>query len=480
MFARRLLWWLMTAMCLVFAPMAAEFYWVNEHGGVATYAQVLSWTVSESFAFGAGSGFAIMTPHWRHMPDMLQIVLGVHAVLASIALCIGPFLFVEQLRTTRPKVHRRLGQTYVCLVVVAMVLSMIYLAYTPFDRIYGGAPFAVGLWGIAVLTLYTAVVGTWHILRRELEAHRSVMILNFAAMLIAPMLRLWWGVLGVVFDGVTQADTHVVALMILGVETFVGAIVVVHATRRPGATGRAIRQLQARAAERIVPLSTAAIGLGALAALLGVHQRLLRFAATSWSPARDAAFLLTEQGVFATHAPWFALEATALAALLVALPLRFRALYSGGPIAPRKMLGIAGLALAVSAAWTAQGLALWATGTAAWGSASFRLVLATALLSVTGPLMYGVLTRRSDLVRAFALHVFAVALSPAALLLFQLGFLGAGFAPEDAFLSAAVLAPTLTLSGSYYYTAYGSRARTGRWTTDADHAATPTPAGLPA
>ena len=183
-------WGLMTLMCLLFAPMAAEFYWTTVNATTATYAQLLALTVSESYAYGEGSGFAEMTPHWREMPHLNQLVLGVHAVLASVALVIGPFLFVGRIRHRWPQVHRRLGQSYVSLVVVAMILSAVYLLLTPMDRIYGGPPFAVGLWGIGFLTTYTALAGTWHILRGEQEAHRSVMILNFSAMLIAPVASL--------------------------------------------------------------------------------------------------------------------------------------------------------------------------------------------------------------------------------------------------------------------------------------------------
>ena len=78
--------------------MAAEFYWVNESGSLATYARVLSVVVSEPYALGPGSGIEVMTPHWRAMPDVLQVVLGVHAFLASVALCIGPFLFLDRLQ----------------------------------------------------------------------------------------------------------------------------------------------------------------------------------------------------------------------------------------------------------------------------------------------------------------------------------------------------------------------------------------------
>ena len=91
------------------------------------------------------------------------------------------------------------------------------------------------------------------------------------------------------------------------------------------------------------------------------------------------------------------------------------------------------------------------------------MVLATALLTCAAVMGYGVAADRGDLVRAFVLHIEALALAPLALALFELGFRAAGFTADDAFLSAGVLAPTLTLSAAYYYTAYGSRSRAVDW-----------------
>ena len=109
----RLLWWLMAALCLVFAPMAAEFYWVNASGGTATYARLLAVFVSEDYAYGPESGFAIMTPYWRGMPSVNQLVLGSHAVLAAVALALGPFALSSWVRRRWPSSHRRVGRAYV-------------------------------------------------------------------------------------------------------------------------------------------------------------------------------------------------------------------------------------------------------------------------------------------------------------------------------------------------------------------------------
>jgi hypothetical protein len=56
------------------------------------------------------------------------------------------------------------------------------------------------------------------------------------------------------------------------------------------------------------------------------------------------------------------------------------------------------------------------------------------------------------------LHLFALCMTPATQLVAMSMFLGAGFDWTAAFLSSAVLAPTVNLSMSFYYTVYGGRA----------------------
>ena len=177
-----------------------NFYVVTVSKKTATYAELLAVAVSPEYAMGPES-VSEMTPYWRSMPRFNQVILGLHAFLASICLLIGPFSLSQSLRERRPLLHRRLGKAYFGLGIPAMILSMIYLSITPMDRVYGGKPFAIGLWGIAVLTLYTMIMGLYHIRRGEVLEHKRIMILNFAAIIIAPFLRLWWLLFGLIFSG---------------------------------------------------------------------------------------------------------------------------------------------------------------------------------------------------------------------------------------------------------------------------------------
>ena len=93
---QRTLWLAMTAMCLLFAPMAAEFYWITVSEQTPTYAKVMAAAVSQDYAMGPTSGHAVMTPYWQSMPRFNQIVLGVHAVWRPSRWSSAPFSFCHR------------------------------------------------------------------------------------------------------------------------------------------------------------------------------------------------------------------------------------------------------------------------------------------------------------------------------------------------------------------------------------------------
>ena len=460
----RALWALMALICLVFAPTAAEFYWVNASHGTATYAQLLALVVSDSYAYGPESGFAIMTPYWRNMPEFNKVVLGIHALLASVVLAIGPFLFSRTVRRRWPSSHRYLGRTYVALGVVSMLLAMLYLSLTPMTNIYGGAPFAIGLWGIAVLTLYTLIVGAWHIIRDEIHEHRAVMILNFSAMLIAPLLRIWWAALGRWFSddpSIMQEETHVAVLMFLGLETMVGAIVVVtllnwDKQHRP--TSRAISRLRQWTYTAIPKASLFTSLAGGLAALLTINQTVLRFLGSPdlFASSRPLAVKIAEQALFEANPTLAVLEALTIAGLLVFAPRVLKTLFlSHAPKSHRiHLLTFSALTLTSATLWLLKADALGRDGVAGWGSAVFWGALAFATFSLLT--LWAVALRQGAVrqLRELTLHLYALSLSPLLLTIMQASFLGFGFTWTDAFLSAAVASTSIALSGSYYYTVY--------------------------
>ena len=462
---QRVLWVLMTAMCLLFAPMAAEFYWITISEQTPTYAKVMAAAVSHDYAMGPTSGHAEMTPYWQSMPRFNQTVLGVHAVLATLALILGPFQFLPTLRRRRPRLHRGLGYAYFGAGVPAMLLAFVYLSITPMDKIYGGAPFAVGLWGIAVLTTFTFCTGLFHIVRGEVQAHKTIMVLNFGALLIAPLLRVWWIVLGWIFftaEFNSQATSHTAVLMFLGLETLVGAIVFMHVfepTQRPSQSSEAIETFRRRTLSSLPVWTACAKPFGALCAAVLCLQGVVRLhgGPDVLTEYRDPESLVRELNVFATHAPFFWSQTLGLALFYGATPGVITDLFGTARPRPARRYLMVGGVLATCIGWLGLAHGFGMDGPGGWGASVYWVVLAsTSLLFLM--LHLNSLRQCSDRqAREFVLHLCALMLVPVTVGVGQTLFLWAGFGWEDAFLSAAVIATSLNLSFSYYYTVYGAR-----------------------
>jgi uncharacterized membrane protein YozB (DUF420 family) len=454
----------MAISCVVFAWTAAEFYWVATSDSTATYAEVLSVVVSEEFAFGAGSGWEQMSPYWKNMPAFNQVVLGVHAVLASLALAIGSPQFLPVVRRRWPHWHRQLGRLYAVLVMVSMVCAFVYLIVTPMDKIYGGAPFAIGLWGIAVLTTYTLVAAVVHIIRGEVVQHRTTMVLNFAVMLIAPLLRFWWMFLGRVFrdQGIDQATAHVAVLMFLGLQVIVGAIVVLHLQSDSLDSGDTALVSNVRAwflAHRLQWM--VALGCGGLIAVGACMVPILvvRGDGDIFAATRAPVLALRDAEVYATHWVFFWLRSLGLALVGVGALGWIGHLFDGQE---RAQLGraapfLVGNVLTITG-WIGLAHGFGANGVGGVGGAVFHLSLAAAVLVILA--LWIQASRKQNLrqLKEMSLHLFALCMTPATQLVAMSMFLGAGFDWTAAFLSSAVLAPTVNLSMSFYYTVYGGRA----------------------
>ena len=460
----RVLWATMAIVCVGFAVTAAEFYLVTVTHSVPSYARLLAWSVSEDFAYGPESGFAQMTPYWRMMPAFNQMVLGTHAVLAALALAVGPFQFVPAFRARWPRAHKLGGRLYVFTALPAMLLAFVYLAITPMDRIYGGAPFYVGLMGIAVMATYTLLAAWVHIMRGEVVAHRTTMVLNFAVMLIAPLLRFWWMFLGWLFldFGLDQATAHTAVLMFLGLQVVVGAIAVVHlqAPTLTGATSAPITAARVWATHQLkrgLPAATIAGLIAGGALIYGVFITL--GAPDPLAAVRPADTALRDQAVYASHGFFLWSRALGLSAVFVLTPSLLRAQFlthHGAPRVEKAWL----LALMFSGlGWMgcAQGYGI--DGVGGVGAASYWATLTVATASLGALWVYARHRQQARQVREMTLHLVMIAWAPITQGVFQWGFLWAGFSWEDAFLSAAVMAPPLNLSVSYYYTVYGARPR---------------------
>ncbi|MFJ6774750.1 DUF2306 domain-containing protein [Kitasatospora sp. NPDC091257] len=114
-----------------------------------------------------------------------EVPLYIHIFGALAALLVGPWQFSRRLRERRPRLHRRIGVTYLigCLVGGAGALLMAPVAY-------GGAVSGTGFACLAVAWLVTGGAGLRAILDGRVVDHRRWMVRSFALTFAAVTLRL--------------------------------------------------------------------------------------------------------------------------------------------------------------------------------------------------------------------------------------------------------------------------------------------------
>ena len=121
----------------------------------------------------------------RGVVERVPLQALAHMLIAPIALFVGPFQFMPQIRAKRPRLHRIMGRTYVVACTIAGVAA---LATAPFAS---GGPIA-GL-GFATLAFcwLAATLGAWRAaVARKLDLHRLLMSLSYAMTFGAVTLRI--------------------------------------------------------------------------------------------------------------------------------------------------------------------------------------------------------------------------------------------------------------------------------------------------
>lgn len=199
-----LLWSGFALICLFYAVMAADYFISFAAGREGLWLRLMVWLVSEDYALGAGSVHRLQAAAYTAgLPFMLM-----HTTLAAVSMALGPFQFSRGLRARRPSLHRAMGKIYLLAELFSMSGGMIYLAITGLHGVYTGAPFALGLWGLNAMVLWTG----WHAYRAiragEVAQHRAWLAYNFGLLLTAPGLRILWVIYGVALPGWTQAATN--------------------------------------------------------------------------------------------------------------------------------------------------------------------------------------------------------------------------------------------------------------------------------
>ncbi len=163
------------------------------HSGV--WLALMSAVTSEEYAYDDGGIYETFF-YYAKMSLPQTISISIHNFLGGVCIILGGLQFIPGLRRKAPKLHKRLGKTYVAVVYSAMILAICYIILTPVDDIFAGLTFAFGLWMMAILTLFTLTMAIYHAMKKQIAQHQAYMALNFAILLSAPLLRYDWTLMG--------------------------------------------------------------------------------------------------------------------------------------------------------------------------------------------------------------------------------------------------------------------------------------------
>ena len=140
---------------------------------------LISWRF---FALGLEQAFNGMLAHIQER----QVAFVLHVFAAPIALAVGLFQFLPNLRTRRPHIHRWCGRLYAVAIATSGTAGLI-LALGSFDRPVAATGFMI----LALLWLGTTGRAVWLAMRGRIREHRRWMIRSWALTLAAVTLRIY-------------------------------------------------------------------------------------------------------------------------------------------------------------------------------------------------------------------------------------------------------------------------------------------------
>lgn len=104
--------------------------------------------------------------------------LLVHIIFGMTALILGPFQFINSIRTKYPRTHRTMGKIYLMSIVIAAIASL----YMSVDKIIFGEKaiaYGFGLFMLAAVWLLTSGMAYWAVRSRNFVQHREWMVRSF-------------------------------------------------------------------------------------------------------------------------------------------------------------------------------------------------------------------------------------------------------------------------------------------------------------
>lgn len=153
--------------------------------------------------------------YYATMPRRNQQLLASHVLLGVFCLVVGGFQFWPQFRKRFMKVHRAFGALYVVTAPLSVVLSLIYMVYTPPHNIYAHLVAWSALWIFGSLAIVAIVMAMRALRAKRIHEHQSWMALSFGCLIVAPMLRWNWVLLAWAFPHIDQETLNLVTMGIM-------------------------------------------------------------------------------------------------------------------------------------------------------------------------------------------------------------------------------------------------------------------------
>lgn len=247
-------WGAITALAVLYGPMAVEFTWrFFDPGAPGLWDRTFAAVVDHSEAYGPDSIHAVSGDEYADN----RLTMLFHTTTGGIAIVLFAAQFSARLRRNLAR-HRLIGRLAAGLALVGMAGAAAYLVAVGPDDTYDGPAFHVQLWALAFGTATGTVLGVAAARRRQIAQHQALMAYAFALLLTAPLLRVGYLVLGNAWPDTTQLETNLAGAAFLSTWAPFGAFLAARAQDRRRRRDPAIPALPGRRLDLAVLVLAAA------------------------------------------------------------------------------------------------------------------------------------------------------------------------------------------------------------------------------
>ncbi|WP_410210276.1 DUF2306 domain-containing protein [Aquirhabdus sp.] len=153
--------------------------------------------------------------YYTVMPQSNKVLMVVHIIIGSFCMLLGGLQFWPYFRKKYMKAHRTIGAIYIVTVPISVIASLIYLVNTAPHHIYDHLVAWIALWIFGVLSLISIAMAVRALRAKRIYEHQAWMALSFASLMVAPLLRWDWVILGILFPSIDQETLNLVTMGVM-------------------------------------------------------------------------------------------------------------------------------------------------------------------------------------------------------------------------------------------------------------------------